>query len=906
MINTNLTECISGGQEREDRNLEAQSSFEPLSLEVNYPDTAILLLRSPEKPILLAAAASLSRFAEKAKGNLEALFDLNVVENILTMIDHDDLYTRRFALKLLALMSAVQNVQIHLLKTDFYIMLFTKMLTNEQDTFLQEFSSRILAELSAIPSGADTILNKFPDVSYLFEKLKVTDPDVKKNCIEILNNLLKDLNGFNVVSESKDFNFAVIYELFNEPYTVIQQLALNVIEYLLIHNTDDGIHEKFRASRGVQSLVEILNHEDWNDLYYKVLHILKLACYNVKTVEFIIKTDAVRQLFNLMENTKNDQLKFLTLHVLVGLTVTINGKKLMNSYGLVQYMLEYLETYNEPHVRAIICEGLGYMTQYGPSVDEILRNNPVNYILKLLNDDEAQWLERQAAAFALKELFLSDLQNCINFLEINGHEHLIRLIQQPTNNLPSETQVTILQIISAIADYSSLAEDLISIDLFNALSSILERENGASDEMKIACCNVLARFPINEAARKVFVYVGTLKKMYQLITDVESVPVRNAATELVLLLCADPLLATLCMQQGYLEYMLNNRGASRFISTWDLCIEALFSGDLSMKFAYMGQLSLHDLTEDGFYAMRRSFCPFPVLQELFRLKMCPLEPIYVVNFAELQTTENLDYNESKLLVFEEKVVGHVYARNSTEARDVMRRESLKNGRNASESTINAWLELKFGRVQVDYDLITYLKIFKAELEAAEAEDKGPFDDSIPGLIETTKIASRARRLGKFVARQLAGTDPSNRLCIDQQLELHLRSIRDRIQNNIVPLGLLRIGSSFERSLLFKAIADRIALPASLVRGRYGKSWIEIAVPVVSIVIDGSSKNAVCTRSAKRLSRSQALPPKFLYKNFIVDLIVVPGDLIPMSSARAQSYHEAKAGCEFACCIFPSI
>jgi hypothetical protein len=75
--------------------LEAESSFEPLSLEVKYPDTAILLLRSPEKPILMAAAAALSRFGEKAKGNLEMLFDLNVVENILAIIEHDDLFTRR-------------------------------------------------------------------------------------------------------------------------------------------------------------------------------------------------------------------------------------------------------------------------------------------------------------------------------------------------------------------------------------------------------------------------------------------------------------------------------------------------------------------------------------------------------------------------------------------------------------------------------------------------------------------------------------------------------------------------------------------------------------------------------------------------------------------------------------------
>jgi hypothetical protein len=117
----------------------------------------------------------------------------------------------RFALKLLALMSAVQNVQAHLLKTDVYITLFINMLTNEQDIFLQEFASRILAELSSYPLGAALILTKFPNVSYLFEKLEATDPDIKKNCIETINNLIKDLNGFNVISGSKVWFLIYIY-----------------------------------------------------------------------------------------------------------------------------------------------------------------------------------------------------------------------------------------------------------------------------------------------------------------------------------------------------------------------------------------------------------------------------------------------------------------------------------------------------------------------------------------------------------------------------------------------------------------------------------------------------------------------------------------------------------------------
>ena len=49
----------------------------------------------------------------------------------------------------------------------------------------------------------------------------------------------------------------------------------------------------------------------------------------------------------------------------------------------------------------------------------------------------------------------------------------------------------------------------------------------------------------------------------------------------------------------------------------------------------------------------------------------------------------------------------------------MRRESLSKGIRVSEATINAWLELKFGRIQEDENLMNYLIILKAHIEATE-------------------------------------------------------------------------------------------------------------------------------------------------------------------------------------------
>lgn len=47
-------------------------------------------------------------------------------------------------------------------------------------------------------------------------------------------------------------------------------------------------------------------------------------------------------------------------------------------------------------------------------------------------------------------------------------------------------------------------------------------------------------------------------------------------------------------------------------------------------------------------------------------------------------------------------------------------------------------------------------------------------------------------------------------------------------NNMIPIGWMRTGLHLERAFLFKVLADKLGLPASLVRGTYlQRAWIEV-------------------------------------------------------------------------------
>jgi len=205
------------------------------------------------------------------------------------------------------------------------------------------------------------------------------------------------------------------------------------------------------------------------------------------------------------------------------------------------------------------------------------------------------------------------------------------------------------------------------------------------------------------------------------------------------------------------------------------------------------------------------------------------------------------------------------------------------------------------------------------------------------------ILSRAKMLARFVARQMSGVDSTEATCIERQLEVHLKLIKECLETSVIPLGQLRVGSYLERALLFK------------IRGEYGVSWIEIAIPQVILFthlllalklrflnrlhfcdlmrvlqmedsnegefnadLDGNDeyqkkvtiellgKSNQNEREQEKISLSRdcrltMYPIKLMKPNFIVDLMDTPGDLIPVGSPRSKLYCIKKITYKKTCC-----
>lgn len=97
----------------------------------------------------------------------------------------------RFAAKFLIEMMTVPDVTTYFIESN-YLLHFVNLLTSEEDIFMQEYFSTILARLCRNPYAIALLANLSLNMNFLFDGIQSSDPDVEKNNLEILYNLMQD------------------------------------------------------------------------------------------------------------------------------------------------------------------------------------------------------------------------------------------------------------------------------------------------------------------------------------------------------------------------------------------------------------------------------------------------------------------------------------------------------------------------------------------------------------------------------------------------------------------------------------------------------------------------------------------------------------------------------------------
>lgn len=73
------------------------------------------------------------------------------------------------------------------------------------------------------------------------------------------------------------------------------------------------------------------------------------------------------------------------------------------------------------------------------------------------------------------------------------------------------------------------------------------------NDFKIACCKALSIMCVDKTGRQEFLNVKGPSRLYNLLCNVKVIPIRNAAVQLIQVLCADPVLADAFVSARYLN-----------------------------------------------------------------------------------------------------------------------------------------------------------------------------------------------------------------------------------------------------------------------------------------------------------------------------------------------------------------
>lgn len=219
------------------------------------------------------------------------------------------------------------------------------------------------------------------------------------------------------------------------------------------------------------------------------------------------------------------------------------------------------------------------------------------------------------------------------------------------------------------------------------------------------------------------------------------------------------------------------------------CLNLLYSLFLPLKFFETGRLEVSDRFKNRFYLINQPWdFPFPSLEVLESQYMCTRKTIYLVDYR----VEKYDQVES-------------YS-------SLNKRQTKVSKRNSQQMSTSSKNQCEFDPFKFACDpyLLDYILYLRKHLS------------------KDLNVEDQVKIIAIFVDAQLCG--PRKDYSHPQKLHsfrLHVESLKKKLLSNIIPIGFLKVGFHCERSLLFKALCDKVCIPCTLTRGADSIYWNEV-------------------------------------------------------------------------------
>ncbi|XP_003463923.2 armadillo repeat-containing protein 3 isoform X2 [Cavia porcellus] len=846
--------------------------FDPLTIESKKAATVVLMLNSPEEEILAKACEAIYKFALKGEENKATLLELGAVEPLTKLLTHEDKIVKRNAIMIFGILTSNSDVKKLLRELDVMNSVIAQ-LTPEEEVVIHEFATLCLANMSIEYTGKVQIFEN-GGLEPLIRLLSSPDPDVKKNSIECIYNLVQD---FQCRATLQELNaIPLVLDLLKSEYPIIQLLALKTLGVITSGKKSQAM---LRDNQGLDHLIKILETKELNDLHVEALSVMANCLEDMDSMALIQQTGGLRKLLTFVESSTVPDIQKNAAKAIAKAAYDPENRKLFHEQEVEKCLVTLLGSESDG-TKITASQAISAMCANASSKD-FFNTQGIPQLVHLLKSDNEE--VREAAGLALANLTTCNPVNVNAVAEAEGIEPLINTLSSKRDGAVANAAT----VLTNMALQEPLRGTMQSHDLMHALIGPLGSPNPlvqskAALAVAATACDVEARTELRNR--------GGLEPLAELLHS-KNDEVRRHASQAVMVCANDELTATELCRLGALDILEEiNLSVSRKNKFSEAAYNKLLNNNLPLKYSQIGYLSSNNIISDGFYDYGRIN---PGTKLLPLKELCLQEPgdqraVLLINNKSVDVS----------LPMEDKSSDLSYGRSISSSSSLRRASKDKtnigfgsptelkseptSGRNTvlsksatkEKGSRKARGKKEEEKVKEEEETLATPKLIGEGIPEKEWYPP-PDPDFCTYVCEVTKsilpmtnIKEQIEDLAKFVAEKMGGKIPKDKLH-DFSWELHISELKFQLKSNVIPIGYIKKGIFYHRALLFKALGDRIGIGSSVVRGEYGRAWNEVKL------LDQSRKGV-----------TGGLPAPDVY---IVDLMFHPGGLMKLGSREANLY-----------------
>uniref|UniRef100_H3A300 Armadillo repeat containing 3 n=1 Tax=Latimeria chalumnae TaxID=7897 RepID=H3A300_LATCH len=562
-----------------------QDVFDPLSVESKKAATVVLMLQSPEEEVLAKACEALYKFAEKGDENKGALLGFGAVASLAKLISHEEKTVRRNATMAFGVMAAHSDVRKQMRKLDVIPSVIAR-LAPEEDVVIHEFASLCLAYMSVEYANKVKIFEQ-DGLEPLIQLLSSPDPDVKKNSVECIYNLVQDFQSRAAVRELN--GIPPLLGLLKSEYSIIQQLALKT---LITITNDTEARVAFRENQGPGQMIALLEIKNNNNNKKPVLKIVDNHIKESSPITMIRKemAGALQQLGSWVKKRSQEE------HARAYRTLCSIGyhpseiRKLLHEQEVEKTLITLLAVDNDG-VKTAASQAVAVMCENLASKD-VLRKQGIPLLVQLLNSANEE--VKEAAALALANLTNASPINACAVFEAEGVEPLINLLTAKRDGAIANAATVLTNMATQEAVRSS-------IQSHGIMHVIVEPLRSSNSVVLSKIALTVASVACDAGARSEFMNAGGLELLVKLLLSNNEDVRRNACWAVFVCASDEPTATELCRLSALDILQEINMSVSRKNYFSKATLIKLLDNNLSYKYSFLGYLSASDITSDGFY-----------------------------------------------------------------------------------------------------------------------------------------------------------------------------------------------------------------------------------------------------------------------------------------------------------------